>query len=397
MSVSIILGDIHLGKGLSIGKLGIGSALNSRIVDQINLLDWVRDQAHQRHAERIILTGDIFQDPKPHPSIIKIFLAWVKRCQLDNIQLHIIYGNHDILRSGQFVTSALDILAEADLDNVFLYNSIDTIITPGVGFTLLPFRDRRSFDLESHDKAILSIKDKLTFERASIPSHYKKVLIGHLALEGSIYVGDEFSDSSNELFCPLDMFNDYDYVWMGHIHKPQVLKESPHIAHVGSMDRSDFGETDHDKVIIVLDSDSPEFFETVQLPTRNLVSLKITIDQNSADPTQTVLDQLKLNSFMLKDSLMRLEVQVMESGLPNLDRKLIESQIYKYGTFHISGFTETRKVQQIKKRSTDQFTNINDASVMLKRYAELHIEPDIHDEFCSVATEVMMEYKAEEK
>ena len=39
-AVSVILGDVHLGKIGQLGKAGIGSALNSRIIDQLKLLDW---------------------------------------------------------------------------------------------------------------------------------------------------------------------------------------------------------------------------------------------------------------------------------------------------------------------------------------------------------------------
>src|SRR5882672_10952979 len=102
MSVSLILGDLHIGAGISIGKPGIGTALNSRTIDKINLLDWVFDIAYSRQVENIILTGDIFEDPKPHPTLITLFLSWLKKCSNNNLQVHIIIGNHDIIRSGQF-------------------------------------------------------------------------------------------------------------------------------------------------------------------------------------------------------------------------------------------------------------------------------------------------------
>jgi hypothetical protein len=60
MSFAIILGDIHLGKNLSIGKTGLGSNLNSRLVDQTNLLDWVLEKAHDIFCENIIITRRYF-------------------------------------------------------------------------------------------------------------------------------------------------------------------------------------------------------------------------------------------------------------------------------------------------------------------------------------------------
>ena len=40
-------------------------------------------------------------------------------------------------------------------------------------------------------------------------------MVGHLAIEGSLFVGDEVDDVANELFCELAMFEGYDCVWIG--------------------------------------------------------------------------------------------------------------------------------------------------------------------------------------
>src|SRR5579863_6576450 len=127
MTTAIILGDVHLGKGTNIGKFGVGATLNSRIVDQLNLLDWTLDKAVEHHAEHIIITGDVFEEPKPHPSLIAMFVSWLKKCQVYDISVHIIVGNHDILRNGFSYTSPLDIITEADLDKIHIYKDINTI------------------------------------------------------------------------------------------------------------------------------------------------------------------------------------------------------------------------------------------------------------------------------
>jgi len=99
-SSCILLGDIHLGRSQSLGKTAIGSALNSRIIDQLNLLNWVHDQAVSRSIKHIILTGDIFDEPRPSYQLVELFIDWLKKCGDNDIDVHIIVGNHDILRSG---------------------------------------------------------------------------------------------------------------------------------------------------------------------------------------------------------------------------------------------------------------------------------------------------------
>src|ERR1700678_3375421 len=203
---AVILGDTHLGGGLSIGKVGIGSALNSRVVDQLALLDWTLDRALEYHAGHIIITGDVFEEVRPPPYIIALFMSWLKRCQVNNVHVHIVIGNHDILRSGFTYTSSLDIISEADLDLISIYKEINTITIGTSAFTFVPYRDRKAFSIGTNAEAITIVRNHLVYELASIPNTYHKILIGHLAIEGSIPVGNEIDDLANELFCPLDMF-----------------------------------------------------------------------------------------------------------------------------------------------------------------------------------------------
>ncbi len=193
----IILGDVHLGKGTNIGKAVLGANLNSRVADQLNLLDWTLDRAIEHHAEHIIITGDVFEEPKPHPSLLTLFVSWLKKCQVHGVHVHIIMGNHDILRSGFVYASPLDIITEVELDNVSVYKDIDTVLIGRTAFTMVPFRDRKSFSVPSNAEAISILRESLTYELAGIPITYQKVLIGHLAIDGSIPVGDEIDDITN--------------------------------------------------------------------------------------------------------------------------------------------------------------------------------------------------------
>ena len=98
MTNAIILGDVHLGRSQNLGKQSVGSAINSRITDQVNLLDWVYEQAVEYNVQHIVLTGDVFEEPKPHYSLVVLFLEWLQKCSDYNISVHIIVGNHDEIK-----------------------------------------------------------------------------------------------------------------------------------------------------------------------------------------------------------------------------------------------------------------------------------------------------------
>ena len=398
MSIAIILGDVHLGKSQAYGKNTIGSQLNTKLNDQLNLLDWTLEQAIEEQASHIIITGDIFEDPKPPPTIIAYFISWLKKCQINNLQIHLIIGNHDVLRTGFIYSSPLDIIAEAELEHVHIYKEINTILIDSSAFTFMPFRDRKSFGTNSNAEALSLLQDNLTYELASIPITYKKIVIGHLALEGSIPIGDEIDDISNELFCPFSMFEGYDYVWMGHVHKPQTMqKQNPYIAHIGSMDVSNFGETDHNKIIVVFDCTGLTPPVNKKLPTRSLKKISITVPKDTVDSTQYVIEQIESSKSDLNKAIVKLEISLADIETSSVNKSQIEKYLLDQGTFNIAGILESKKISVVKKDNNNSIDTKMDISSAIKTYSSTYIEDTKREQFVELAMEIYNSYKAEAK
>lgn len=362
---SLILGDVHLGKGLSIGKPGSGGVLNSRLQDQINLLDWTLETAIENDVDTIIITGDIYDDARPHPEIIQIFMKWLKRCERHNIKVQIVVGNHDIIRSGNYSVSALDIIPAIELSHARTYKNPALISDGRISFVFLPYRDRRMYDAESPDKALELLREELKeiTDRPEFSSNTVKVLVGHLTLYGALYVGDEIDDVRNELFCPMEMFNAFDYVWMGHIHRPQLMQDFPRVAHIGSMDKSDFGKNEIavDKIIVIIDPDNPEFFREIKIPTRPLRNVKISVPPDK-ETTDFVINSLHAidKEEGLADSIMRLEITLENPEGEHSDReKVMKFAKENLGVHHVTKFSETRAVVlvSVQESETEQLTD----------------------------------------
>jgi DNA repair exonuclease SbcCD nuclease subunit len=371
MSATLIVGDLHLGKGLSIGKPGIGNAINSRVADQVKLLDWTFDQALEHDVHTIIFTGDICEDPKPDYVLVNIFIQFLKKCEVNKMEVHIIAGNHDIKRTGNQYTSILDLLTSSELPNTHIYKQIDTIYQDGVCFTLLPFRDRRSFNCETSVQALEALAERLPYELADIPPNYDRVLIGHLALEGSLFVGDEVDDYANELMCPLSMFAGYHYVWMGHVHKPQVRSKKPYIAHIGSVDISDFGETDHKKILVLYDSNLPEKFKEIPIPTRPLRKFAVSVPLQ-VEPVDYILEQLATanQTQPFKDAIVKVEIKLMDAEAKNTNRAVLEKAIYDLGAFYICNMSETRNIAVVPVSKQNAVENTINPKAAVKLWAE---------------------------
>jgi DNA repair exonuclease SbcCD nuclease subunit len=164
------------------------------------------------------------------------------------------------------------------------------------------------------------------------------------------------------------MFDGYDYVWMGHIHKPQVMRAAKsglkHIAHVGSMDRSDFGqgEMNHDKILIYVDTENPEFFETITVPTRPLRKVCITVPPDK-DTTDFVINSLHAyhhDEESLDQCIMRLDIVLENPEGLRADRDKILKYLYsKLGVHHVCSFSERHNIQvvSVNKSATTVFDN----------------------------------------
>ena len=404
MSQVLILGDVHLGKSANLSKSTIGANLNSRIQDQLNLLDWTLETAHDSLVSDIIITGDVFEDPKPHPSLITLFISWLKKCEIYDINVHIIMGNHDVLRNGFIYTSPLDILTEVELHNVHVYKDLNTIFIGSTAFTLIPFRDRKSFAVQTNSEALNLLKESIVYELASIPQTYKKVVVGHLVIEGSIPVGDEIDDITNELFCPVDMFNGYDYVWMGHVHKPQIMKKNnPFVAHIGSMDISNFGETEQKKYVVIFDAIQDgsyklenEIWGIRYLPTRQMKKISITVPQETEDTTKYILEQLK-NNDNLDNSIVKVEISLSSPELQSANKSVIEKYLSSKGVFNVAGILESKKINVVKKDNNNVLDTKMDVASAIKIYSDTYINEEEREKFIELSMDIYSTYKAEKE
>ncbi len=392
---ALILGDVHLGKGENLGQNITGAIINSRIQDQIDLLNWTLSKAVEKNISNIIITGDVFEEPKPAPHLIAAFITWLQLCVNKSISVHILFGNHDFLRIGSVYTSPLDIISASKMKNIHVYNEITTLDINDVSYTFVPFRDRKSFSVASNSEALGLLQSEInnSIQNENITSK-NKVLIGHLAIEGSLPVGDEIDDMVNELFCPVTMFGDFDYVWMGHVHTPQVLnKKNPFVAHIGSMDVSNFGETEHKKHIVIIDPDADDFYHTEKLPNRSLKKISITIPTDVEDTTSYVLDLLNKEE-KLSDSIVRIDVSLENGSSASINKSDIEALLIKKGAHKVAGVIESKKSKIIKKNAHTTLTSKMDVNLAIIEYAKEAIDKSHKDLFVATAKSIYKEFLA---
>ncbi len=338
--------DIHLGNK-SFGKDSVGE-LNSRIVEQLNLLTFIENVAKENKVDKLIFLGDIFDYPFPDFRLINSFTKWILSIE-NQYSIDIIVGNHDFIRSGNKLMTALDIFDVINNTSVKLFKSgISSAKFDNFDIIYVPYTDRNQLNSKTNSEAIDFIKQKLL----DLKSDNKKTLVyGHMSIEGSFYAG-EISDEKNEVFIPKQfLIDNFDYVCFGHIHNFQKINATPPVFHLGSLNKHHFD--DNDKWLALHDTDTNQS-EMIKVPCRNMIDIKIDIPEDVLNTDEYVSDYIEAIKDNFNDAIVRVKIKLNSVEQKQIDRKFITNVLENKNIFSIAGITEQKYTVLIEQIDDDQ-------------------------------------------
>lgn len=250
--------DLHIGK--YIGTYDLKE-------DTEYVLNQVVDTAIRERVEVVLISGDVFDRPNPSEEAIKMYVSFLKGLLDKNIKVIAISGNHD---SGIRLSAYKDILGkgyfvEGEFNSPMRKVSLNDEYGP-VNFYMLPFftpfivKNNLKLEkgLENYDLAMDEI-----IKRENIDTSQRNIILAHQFVAGFKFGGSEedFSYSNGDEknvagvgIISLDKFQNFDYVALGHIHKPQKISRET-IRYSGSLLKyktSEIGGPDKSVVIIDL-------------------------------------------------------------------------------------------------------------------------------------------------
>lgn len=249
--------DLHIGK--YIGTYDLKE-------DTEYVLNQVVDTAIKERVEVVLISGDIFDRPNPSEEAIKMYVSFLKALLDKNIKVITISGNHD---SGIRLSAYKDILGkgyfvEGEFNSPMRKVSLNDEYGP-VNFYMLPFFTpfivksnlKLEKGLENYDLAMDEI-----IKRENIDTSQRNIILAHQFVAGFKFGGSEedFSYSNGDEknvagvgIISLDKFQNFDYVALGHIHKPQKISRET-IRYSGSLLKYKTSEIDGpDKSVVIID------------------------------------------------------------------------------------------------------------------------------------------------
>ena len=243
---------------LHIADLHIGKQLNdvSFLEDQRYILEQIIQMAERERVDAVLIAGDVYQKSSPQAEAMTLFNDFLTRLVGAGMKVFVISGNHDsdqriayfsalIRGAGVYVSERFEgTLQKASFDDE--YGRINICLMP----FLKPAHVRRFFPGEK----ITGYQDavRLVLENSPVNTGERNILLCHQFITGA-----ERSDSEDVTVGGLDnidasLFDDFDYVALGHIHKPQrILRDT--LRYAGSPLKYSFSEVDHKKSAALVD------------------------------------------------------------------------------------------------------------------------------------------------
>ena len=248
--------DLHMGKKTH-GKMHSERLMNDRLIDVERVGYEIADIAEREEVDVILFAGDAFDTTTPTPTQQRLLLDVFHRWQ-EVAMVLMVPGNHDHpVTEGR--NHAMDIFEE--LDYTYVYSEPEAFVYDDVVFCALPWPLKRlKGEHDSVWRRYMDVMQKATDNAYS--RELPAVLFGHLTAKGSLPSGSEASLSlGGEItFAPEELSEGFDYVGLGHIHKPQDLsKNAPlvncPVVYSGSPERLTFNEEDNDPSVVIFDTE----------------------------------------------------------------------------------------------------------------------------------------------
>lgn len=245
------LSDLHLGKSI---------LEQSLIEDQRYILDKIIEIITLKEVDVVLIAGDIYDKGIPNVDAVKLFSNFLAKLYKIGVKVFITSGNHDSKDRLSF-GNELFIDNGVYIEGVFNGKLRCVELNDCYGKVLiymLPFvkpADVRGYYL---DKEISSYQDaiKAILEDSKINTSDRNIIMVHQFVTAS-GVEVERSESESLSLGGLDnidvsLFEEYDYVAMGHIHRPQKLIKDT-VRYAGSPLKYSFSEVNHKKSIPIIE------------------------------------------------------------------------------------------------------------------------------------------------
>lgn len=273
-------------KCIHLSDLHIGKKVNefSMLEDQAYILTKIINIIDEQNIEAVFIAGDVYDKSVPPIDAVNLFDDFLVRLSKRNLKVFIISGNHDsaerlafggrlMNQSGIYVSP----LYHGDIQPITIqdeYGDLNVYLLPFIK----PAHVRHSLEIEvsSYNEAV-----EKAIEHMNIDTTKRNVLLAHQFVTGAIRSDSEEISVGGSDNVDAHLFKEFDYVALGHIHRPQKCIYD-YIRYSGTPLKYSFSEANHHKSVTIINIHEKGNLSIEQIPLipkRDMVELKGTYNE----------------------------------------------------------------------------------------------------------------------
>lgn len=255
--------DWHLGQHFLTGQ--------ERLSEQQLFLDWLLAAVQTHGVDALVIAGDVFDTTSPSHAAQELYYTFLVKMQATSCRdIVVVGGNHD---SPSLLNASRQLLRQL---RIHVVGGVPTdlgeqiISLPGLAVAAVPFLRDRDIRLavagETPDERQVRIRESIAGHYAALADHdalrrlreqdLPVLATGHLyAAGGEAREGAERDVHIGGLgLVGAEHFPAaFDYVALGHLHRPQLVGGRAHIRYSGSPVPLSFTEADDKQQVLLLD------------------------------------------------------------------------------------------------------------------------------------------------
>ena len=243
----IHLSDLHLGKRVN---------EFSMLEDQQYILEEILCIIDSEKPDGVLIAGDVYDKTVPSAEAVTLLDEFLVQLSKRDTQTFLISGNHD---SAERLAFGGRLMEQSGIHIARVYNGVLAPLTLRdeyglVDLYLLPFlrpvQVRRLFpesEIATYTEAMAAV-----LGAADIDKTHRNVLVTHQFVTGAQTCDSEELSVGGTDNVDVSVFDDFDYVALGHIHGPQKIGRET-VRYCGTPLKYSFSEVGHKKSVTVVE------------------------------------------------------------------------------------------------------------------------------------------------
>lgn len=360
--------DAHIDMA-NYGRHDPQSGLPLRVLDFLKSLDTIVETAITEKVDLVIFAGDAYKDRTPAPTFQREWGRRIMRLAQAGIPTVMLVGNHD-LSPAVGRAHAIQEFDTLQVPNVFVVARPQLLTPDRLGIPAqvigLPWVPRSGLMAAVQSSALdtsevyAELENRLgevvqsLIEQAdpSLPL----IFTAHASVQGAVYGGERTVMLGADLVLSGSLVKNprFDYVALGHIHKPQNLNEGAHppVIYPGSIERVDFGEAQDDKFFVIAHIEKGQ---ATQVHWRKLEGIRPFIDRRVTLHTAENVMQRLFSALpapdQMRNAIVRLVVDYPREFEKLIDEHALRAHATEAFEFHL---VKRPQIQTRTRLSADQ-------------------------------------------